>query len=167
MLIRGRAVLKGPERETLHRPGPLRVGTPADVAIAVALHRAIDRHAVPVLQDDTGLERAIETAAHFRDDVGRGVECADHLDEERKRGNLARQRARSRIPGMRVPKPRYDVRQLVVEAVVGQFLDLRAEDAQALDRIESVACALEWQVGVDAVEDDFDAVDQSAAVRRC
>ena len=61
---------------------------------------------------------------------------------------------------MVVAQPGDDVRQLDVERVVGEFVDLAAQDAQPLHGIESVARALQRQVGVDAFEHPLDAVDE-------
>jgi hypothetical protein len=119
----------------------------------VALHGAIDRDAVPVLQDDTRLERRIEPRP---DAVSRrtfGASAVPIISTRNgTRRDLVREGARARVPRVRVAHTRDDVGQLDVESVVGELIELTAEDAQALDRIEAVSRPFERQVRVDALE---------------
>ena len=164
VLVGRRAVLQRPQREALHRPGALAVRPAADFLVAVTLHGAIDRHAVPVLQHHARLERRVEAVADLGHDVRGRIRRADHLDQERQRRDLALERCGARVARVRIAQPRDGVRQLDVERVVAELVDLRAQDAQALHRIEPVARALERQVRVDALEHALDAVDQPQAL---
>ena len=97
-------------------------------------------------------------------DVGGRIHRADHFDQEWQRRDLALERCWAGVARVRIAEPRDGVRQFEVERVVAQLSDLRAEDAQALYRIEPVTRALERQVGVDTLEHALDAVDQPQAL---
>jgi hypothetical protein len=165
VLVGRRAVAEGPQREALDGPRPQAVRAPADFLLAVAPHRQVDRHAVPELQHDPWLERRVQAGRHLGHHVGGVGGGPDHLDQERQRGDLAGERRRARVAGVRVAQAGHDVGELDVEGVVVELLELAAEDPQALHRVEAVARALQRQVGVDALQHQLDAVDQPQPLR--
>ena len=159
-LVGRRAVLQGAQRQALCRPSSLAVGSAADLGLAVALHGAIDRHAIPVLEHHTGAERSRQPVTDLGDHIGGRARRADHLDQEGQGGHLVRQRDRSCIAGVGVAQAGDEVGQLEMERLVGELVDLRAQNAQSLYGIGAVARPLQRQVRVDTADHRFDPFDQ-------
>ena len=99
-----------------------------------------------------GLKSAVQPGRYMGDDVGRVRRRAGHLDQEREHGHPASELGRANVAGVGVAEAGDDVGELGVERVVGQLVELGAQDPEPLDGIEAVAGALQRQVGEDTVQ---------------
>lgn len=167
MLVGRWPVLQCPQGQRLQGPRATTVRPPAGLLVGVDVDGPIHRNRIPPAQFDPGNEVAVPdqrlVLGHLRHDVARLADRTVGLHQERQHRRPSSERLGSDVPGVCIAQPGHDGGQLVVEGQVAEALGPLLQQSQSLDRVRPVHRPLEWEMGVEPLDQSAKGLDHLVA----